>query len=52
MILSEGDIVQYKELKKSTVADYLVKLDNFVTRVESSEKQTNVLKNPTLLRKK
>lgn len=51
MILADGDIVQYKELKKCTVGEYLTKLDNFVTRIESVDKRGNALHNPALLKK-
>jgi len=34
MILANGDIVQYNELKKISVNDYILKLDDFVTRLE------------------
>ena len=52
MILSGGDVVQYKELNKCTVGEYLIKLDNFVSKIEQTEKQSNAVKNPSLLRKR
>ena len=38
MILAGGDILQYNELKKISVNDYLIKLDDFVTRLEVNKK--------------
>lgn len=50
LIICDGDVSQWQELKKCTVEDYLIKLDNFVSRNVADDKRTNVLKNPTLLR--
>jgi hypothetical protein len=33
-----GDVVQYKELKKSTIEEYIVKLDSFVSSIEAKQK--------------
>jgi len=38
MILAGGDILQYEALKKISVNDYLIKLDDFVTRLEVNKK--------------
>jgi hypothetical protein len=38
-------------LRKGTVGDYLIKLDNYVTGIENVEKRSNVVKNPGLLKK-
>ena len=38
MILAGGDIIQYNELKKISVNDYLLKLDDFVSRLEVRKK--------------
>jgi len=35
MLLCGGDIVQFKEFKKMSVGEYLTKLDDFVSRLES-----------------
>lgn len=34
MLLCGGDILQFQELKKMSVGEYLTKLDNFVSRLE------------------
>lgn len=39
MILADGDVVQYKELKKCTIGEYLIKLDNFVSSIESTQRK-------------
>ena len=39
MILSGGDVIQYKELKRININEYLVKLDNFVSSIESQIKK-------------
>jgi len=38
MILAGGKITEYNELKKISVSDYLIKLDDFVSRIESQKK--------------
>ena len=38
MILAHGNILEYNELKKISVNDYLIKLDDFVTRLEVNKK--------------
>lgn len=48
MILSDGDMVQYNALRRSTVGEYLIKLDNYVTQIESIEKSKNGLKDKGL----
>ena len=45
MILADGDVVQYQQLKVATIADYLTKLDNFVSKIESVDKHQ--IKMPT-----
>lgn len=37
MLLCGGDIVQYNELKKISVGDYLIKLDDYVARIERNK---------------
>lgn len=44
MILADGDMVQYKALKASTVGEYLIKLDNYISRIETMEKSKGVVK--------
>lgn len=34
MMLCGDDVLQYKELRKMSVGEYLTKLDNFVSRIE------------------
>ena len=34
MLLCGGDILQYKELRKMSVGEYLIKLDDVVSRIE------------------
>ena len=34
MILADGDIVQYQQLKKSSIVDFLVRLTTFVEQHE------------------
>jgi len=48
MILADGDIMQYNDLRRSTVATYLIKLDNYVTQIESIESRKNGLKDKGL----
>jgi len=48
MILSDGDMVQYNELRRSTVGQYLIKLDNYVTQIETIEIRKNGLKDKGL----
>lgn len=48
MVMCEGDVVQYKALKCSTMAEYLTKLDTFVSRIEAQENKGNILKHPGL----
>jgi hypothetical protein len=38
MVLCKGDINQYEALKKMSIADYLIKLDKFVSEVVALEK--------------
>ena len=38
MILAHGNILEYNDLKKISVNDYLIKLDDFVTRLEVNKK--------------
>ena len=38
MILAGGKIAEYNELKKISVYDYLLKLDDFVSRLEVKKK--------------
>ncbi len=38
MLLVGGDLVQYELMKQISVNDYLLKLDDFVTRLEPSKK--------------
>jgi len=38
MILAGGKITEYNELKKISVNDYLIKLDDFVSRLEVNKK--------------
>lgn len=52
MILASGDVIQFKELKKCSIYEYLIKLDNFVSQVETLRgDHRNIIKNPALLRK-
>ena len=39
MILSNGDISQFNELKKISIYDYLTKLDNFISSIEVQTKK-------------
>jgi len=34
MTLCHGDIVQYKQLQKLSIGEYLIKLSNFVDQIE------------------
>lgn len=34
LILADGDLTQYEQLKKLTVSEYLIKLEDFVARIE------------------
>jgi len=43
MILADGDIAQYKELKKCNLAEYLIKLDNFVSRIEAQDTKGKIV---------
>tara|TARA_R110000868_G_scaffold30354_4_gene112452 strand:+ start:547 stop:696 length:150 start_codon:yes stop_codon:yes gene_type:complete len=38
LVICGGDVVQYKELKKMTIEDYIIKLDNFVSSIELQTK--------------
>jgi len=38
MLLADGKISEYNELKKISVNDYLLKLDDFVSRLEVRKK--------------
>lgn len=38
LAICNGDVTQYKELKKSTIDDYIVKLDSFVSSIEAKQK--------------
>lgn len=40
MVLANGDPVQYRELKKIPIIDYLIKLDNFVRQQEPEQTAT------------
>lgn len=53
MILCDGDVIQKNELKKGTVYDYLIKLDNFAFNNETAPgKPKNLLTNPAFFKKK
>ena len=44
MILSGGDVLQWKALKALTMGEYLVKLDNYITSTAPPDTMGNVLK--------
>lgn len=39
-MLADGDIIQYRELKKIAIGDYLLKLDRFVTENEPNNQHS------------
>lgn len=51
MLLCDGDVLQKNELKKGSVYDYLIKLDNFAFNNEAARKQSKTPP-PSLLRRK
>lgn len=42
MQLVGGDVLQYKELRRSSMGDYLIKLDNFATINEASRPKSAI----------
>lgn len=34
MTICGGDVIQYNELRRMSVREYLIKLEDFVTRIE------------------
>lgn len=40
MMLADGNAVEYEQLKKMTVGEYLNKLDIFVDKIEAQTKPT------------
>lgn len=44
MILSDGDMLQYKAIRAGTMADYIIKLDNYVTKNAPADTMGEVLK--------
>jgi len=44
-------MVEYHEIKKSSVGDFILKFDNFVTRYEADQNKNNIAFNPSLLKK-
>lgn len=39
MILADGDMAQYDLIKRMSVGDYLVKLENYVSEIERQIKK-------------
>lgn len=37
MVLCGGDVVQYEAMKKLSIGDYLIKLDNWVDKIKPKE---------------
>jgi len=37
MVLCGGDVVQYEQMKKLSIGDYLIKLDNWVDKMKPKE---------------
>lgn len=34
MMLSGGDVIQFEAIKRGSIGDYLIKLDNYITGIE------------------
>ena len=39
MILADGSIVEYNEIKRLSIEDYLVKLESYCKRIEQAQKK-------------
>ena len=53
LMVCDDDHIQKDALKKSTMYDYLIKLDNFVSKIETARgDHKNIIKNPGLLKKR